>query len=333
MGDETRIPGPARTEAEIQRWLTERLEKELELPPDSIHPKKPLSRFGVDSIVAVSLSAELEDWLGQSLPPTLFAEYSTIEALARFLAHDKAKPAGGTPAPTDLAAPARETRPVTRGSDTRDWTPIQQRVRKVLQVLVRILCRLDWRESEALPESGPFVLAANHLSVLDTPILFALLTRPAAFFVSAHMKSFPIARWFLSRVSHTIWVSRGEGDVGAIQSALAVLRSDGVVIVAPEGIITRGGGLTKGRSGAAYLAAAAGVPVVPLAAWGQENALRRWTRLRPVDVAVRIGSPLYLTQGNTSAKALEAGTEAIMIALARMLPPEYRGYYRKMVSG
>lgn len=314
----------ARTEREIRDWLATRLERELELPAGSIDVRRPVSRYGLDSLAAVSLSAELEDWLGRELSPNILIEHPSIEVLAYQLA--------GEPAALDTPMPIRTpaVTPPPESSNTEvcsSWSPLQRMTQWILSFLIHLLCRLKLDGSGGFPASGPYVLATNHLHVLDTPMVFALLPSPAVFFVSAHMKGFRIANWFLSRVADTIWVSRGEGDVQAIQSALAVLRSGGVVAVAPEGKISKSGGLLKGQTGTAYLATQADVPILPIVAYGQEKFFRYWLRLQRVPVTVRIGALIRLPAGKATAKQLETYTDSVMVALARMLPEEYRGVY------
>lgn len=72
--------------AEIQEWLVTRLSKRLGLPPDEMDIRQPLAQYGLDSRTALSLSGELEDWLGRELSPTLVWDYPTIEELALHLA-------------------------------------------------------------------------------------------------------------------------------------------------------------------------------------------------------------------------------------------------------
>ncbi len=332
MIEETQAEDRTLTEAAIQAWLVARIEAALDLAPGKVDIHKPLSRFGLDSMIAVGLSADLEDWLGRTLAPTILAEHPTIEALARHLARAVPPAEAETPDRSDpsgihTAGSATNAYP----APTR-WSPLQARIRTILSFLVRRLCRLDTAGSGKFPSSGAFLLAINHLHVLDTPLLFSFMARPAVFFVSSHMKRFPIARWFLSGVANTIWVSRGEGDIQAIQSALAALRAGGVVVVAPEGMISRSGGLLKGRTGVAYLAAQADVPVLPVVAWGQEKAFQHWLRLRRAPISFRIGDLVHLSSGKATARQLEDNTDAIMIALARLLPQKYRGVYGDAVT-
>lgn len=76
---------PGRTSDEIQVWIVARLATELKVATSDIDPKEQLSAFQLDSLKAVTLSADLGDWLGRKLSPTLAWDYPTIERLARYL--------------------------------------------------------------------------------------------------------------------------------------------------------------------------------------------------------------------------------------------------------
>lgn len=76
------------TEATIQAWLVSYLAELLEIDPDSVDVKIPFNRYGLDSLAAVGLTGDLEDWLGLELEPTLLYDYPTIEALAEHLAEN-----------------------------------------------------------------------------------------------------------------------------------------------------------------------------------------------------------------------------------------------------
>ncbi|MCG3198131.1 MAG: hypothetical protein GHCLOJNM_02625 [bacterium] len=73
------------TAAEIQDWLVAKLAQELEIDPRDIDAREPFSTYGLSSVLAVSLSGDLEDWLGRPLSPTLAFDYPSIEALAGHL--------------------------------------------------------------------------------------------------------------------------------------------------------------------------------------------------------------------------------------------------------
>ncbi|MBA2747190.1 MAG: acyl carrier protein [Tatlockia sp.] len=80
---ETRRNSPS--EKEIQTWLVNSLAAELKINPKEIDVKSSFSRYGLDSLAAVNLVSQLEEWLKIELPPTLPYEYPTIELLAEYL--------------------------------------------------------------------------------------------------------------------------------------------------------------------------------------------------------------------------------------------------------
>jgi acyl transferase domain-containing protein/acyl-CoA synthetase (AMP-forming)/AMP-acid ligase II/pimeloyl-ACP methyl ester carboxylesterase/acyl carrier protein len=87
--------------ATIQQWLVTQLAQKLSLPVAQISIHEPFARYGLDSVTAIRLSAELEDWLGRSLTPTVVYDYPTIASLAAYLAGADADPSAplATPSP------------------------------------------------------------------------------------------------------------------------------------------------------------------------------------------------------------------------------------------
>lgn len=71
----------------IENWLIQRIAETLKLNPKQIRLDEPFSNFGLDSVAAVSLAGDLEDWLGFRLPATLIFDYPDIKSLSRYLAH------------------------------------------------------------------------------------------------------------------------------------------------------------------------------------------------------------------------------------------------------
>lgn len=69
----------------IQSWLVTQLADQLSLEAEEINVSEPLTRYGLDSIDAVTLVGDLEDWLDLELPSTLFWDYPTIEKSAQYL--------------------------------------------------------------------------------------------------------------------------------------------------------------------------------------------------------------------------------------------------------
>ncbi|HBB32492.1 MAG TPA: polyketide synthase [Cyanobacteria bacterium UBA8803] len=74
--------------AAIQTWMVTKLAEQLSLDAKTIAVGEPLTRYGLDSIDAVTLVGDLEDWLELELPSTLFWDYPTIEKAAQYLVEE-----------------------------------------------------------------------------------------------------------------------------------------------------------------------------------------------------------------------------------------------------
>jgi len=70
---------------EIQAWLAQKLAEILQLSPEQIDFKQPLAVYGLSSVKAASIAAELEKWLGMTVAPTIVYDYPTIQALSDYL--------------------------------------------------------------------------------------------------------------------------------------------------------------------------------------------------------------------------------------------------------
>ena len=157
--------------------------------------------------------------------------------------------------------------------------------------LLRLFFRPTVRGSEHLPGKGGFVLSANQLSNLDGWALgYALLPRRLRWMGKAEL--FNPVLGPLARRLGIFPVRRGEGDRAAIATAVELARSGSVVVIFPEGTRRRKGfhkrREARPHSGAARVALAAGVPLVPAAIRGTE----RLTRFRQWHVS--FGPPIGL---------------------------------------
>jgi 1-acyl-sn-glycerol-3-phosphate acyltransferase len=200
--------------------------------------------------------------------------------------------------------------------------------------LILLLTRIDVVGVENIPPDGPLIVAPNHIHVLDLPVDFVVVPRRPTVFAADKWRN-KVGGWIMKLVANTIFVARGEADRKALGKAMAVLKTGGTLAIAPEGTRSRTGGLLPGKNGAVYLASRAGVPILPIVAWGQERALGAWAHLRRPDIHVRIAPPIVFPPEAKRAKGeeLDKYTEQLMLTLARMLPPEYRGAYADRFAG
>ena len=137
--------------------------------------------------------------------------------------------------------------------------------RPLAQALIRGWYDFETHGFEKVPSTGPVVMAANHVGWLDGPLLAICSPRPVHALTKLEM--FEGALGAFLTAAGQIPLDRFHVDVGAIRSALCVLREGGAVGVFPEG--ARGTGeMTTPRAGAAYLAMVTGAPVVPVSFLG-----------------------------------------------------------------
>lgn len=147
---------------------------------------------------------------------------------------------------------------------------------------------------ENVPAMGGAVLAANHQSFLDPPIIAAPLTRPVSFMAKSELFTNPYFG-LLIRNLHAYPIRQGRGDRAAIAETVRRLEEGYLVNIYPEGSRTENGELQPLQPGLALVVRRAKVPVVPVAIEGSFAAWPRERRLfRPHPVTVVYGPALRL---------------------------------------
>ncbi|MFP4484704.1 MAG: lysophospholipid acyltransferase family protein [Spirochaetaceae bacterium] len=203
----------------------------------------------------------------------------------------------------------------------------------VIAVLLKLLVRVRAVGVDRVPRTGPLILAINHINFLEIPLLYTLL-RPRRVLGMAKAETWhnPALR-ILANLWEAIPLHRGVADTRAFNRAAEELRRGGIVGVAPEGTRSRHGRLQRANAGIVTLAARTGAPILPVAHYGGEEVFRSFRHFRRARVTVRVGKPIVVAQtdGLTRAQREHYLTE-VMTALARLLPPEYRGYYADCVG-
>lgn len=196
--------------------------------------------------------------------------------------------------------------------------------RPVAHALLRRWYDLEIHGPDRVPQTGPVVLAANHVGWMDGPMLAACSPRPVHALTKLEMFDGPLGP-FLLRAGQ-IPLDRLNVDPRAIRLALAVLRRGDVVGVFPEG--TRGSGdMTNPRAGAAYLALVTGAPVVPVSFLGTRLPGGSSSSIPPRGsrVAITYGEPLHLEPRpwpRTQADVAEAAAEVTGAILRTMKAAE-----------
>jgi 1-acyl-sn-glycerol-3-phosphate acyltransferase len=194
-----------------------------------------------------------------------------------------------------------------------------------------LFLRLTARQVEGLDRlpPAPYILATNHLSYLDVPLIYSYLgSDKLTAWVAEKYARHPIFR-LIVRLGRGIYIQRGQIDRQALRAAVEVLRAGNIFGVSPEGTRSKTGRLMRAKTGAAYLAMQAQVPVVPVALTGTEAAVRKLIRLQRPELTIRFGRPFRLhgLEGAGRADSLRRATDEIMCRIACLLPPAYRGFY------
>lgn len=190
--------------------------------------------------------------------------------------------------------------------------------RRVGQLLAHVVWDTHVTGAERVPRTGPVVLAANHVTLLDGPLLVGASPRPLHVLVKAEMFRGPVG--LVLRGAGQIPVDRTMGRP-ALQSALGVLRRGDAVGIFPEG--TRGRGTVEQvRAGAAWLAVHGGAPVVPVAILGTRRTGESHRGLPGLrrDLHVEFGDPVHVAgEGLSRREAIDRAAAAVRDALAALV--------------
>jgi 1-acyl-sn-glycerol-3-phosphate acyltransferase len=163
-------------------------------------------------------------------------------------------------------------------------------VRAVLQPAMLIYFRVSRTGMDHVPRKGGVLLAPNHRSFLDPFVLAICVRRPIYFVAKQELFSKRFQAWLLNSLG-AFPIKRGESDEESMETARILLARGEYVMIFPEGTRIRKGSLGKPKRGVGRLALQTGVPVVPVAVTGSENARRGW-KIRPAKVKIRLGRPL-----------------------------------------
>jgi 1-acyl-sn-glycerol-3-phosphate acyltransferase len=186
----------------------------------------------------------------------------------------------------------------------------------VLRPLTSALFAAHVVGAENVPASGPLVVAANHRSYLDPPLLGTWFPRVLHYMAKRELFENPLIGAVLRSV-HAFPVERDRADLGAIKHALGLLKRGECVGIFPEGR-RNSDGAAKARGGAILIAATARCPVVPVGLVRTDLAVRKWRGAR---VEVRIGEPLIFqgTERKPTKVEIERWTEELSASIERLL--------------
>jgi 1-acyl-sn-glycerol-3-phosphate acyltransferase len=204
-------------------------------------------------------------------------------------------------------------------------------VRWITRILLTLIARTEITGWDNLPKEGSLIITGNHAGRLEVLLVYYLLDRQDIIVMIAEKyRQSAFWRWFVRRVNG-IFIDRYNADFTALRQVLKRLQDGGVLAMAPEGTRSPSGTLQEAHWGAAFLAAKAGVPVVPVGATGthDKQVVEHLKRLKRIQIRLRIGKPYTLPPliPRHREAQLQQYTDEIMCQIAALLPEELRGFY------
>jgi 1-acyl-sn-glycerol-3-phosphate acyltransferase len=181
--------------------------------------------------------------------------------------------------------------------------------------------------TDNFPAEGPFLIASNHASHLDPPMVGCQIAKQMRFFARKSLWNNRLLAWWLDQVE-TIPVERDSGDIGAIKKVLLALKEDRAVVLFPEGTRSPDGHLQKAKAGVGLMACKTGVPVVPCRVYGSFAAFGKGAKVPRFGTPVSIvfGPPIAAAEYDDPAAGkarYETAAQRIMERIAALPEPRY----------
>lgn len=177
---------------------------------------------------------------------------------------------------------------------------------------------------EKMIESGPAILAMNHVSFVDPPLAGLATNRQLAILARRSLLDWPIIGRILPNIG-VIPVNRGGVDMTALKKLVRVIKDGGATLLFPEGTRSKDGNLQRGQAGVGLIIAKTLAPVVPMRIFGAYEAFPRNGRFRPTPCIVVVGDPIYFTEedlkGASSNELYQRLSDRVMEAIAEIKDP------------
>ncbi|HUH95945.1 MAG TPA: lysophospholipid acyltransferase family protein [Anaerolineales bacterium] len=204
-------------------------------------------------------------------------------------------------------------------------------LRWLLRRFVNLIADVKVTGLENIPSSGAFVIATNHIGLLDAAMLYYILDRTDVFVpIAEKWEKNGLFRW-LAKYANFVFIDRYNPDIKALRRIIGLMEKGNILVIAPEGTRSLTAALAEGKLGAGYLAAKLNRPILPAGIAGTEDRavgenLRHFRRSHIVIRAGKLFSLPPLPVQDRS-EALKKFTDEIMCHIAAELPEKYRGVY------
>jgi 1-acyl-sn-glycerol-3-phosphate acyltransferase len=209
-------------------------------------------------------------------------------------------------------------------------------IKAILKPLLRGIYRIRVEGLESVPKRGPAIIAANHLSFLDSFFIPLVVPKRRVTYLAKadYFKSWKTA-WFFKMVGQIpMDRSGGSKSKAALDTALGVLKEGKLLGIYPEGTRSPDGYIYRGRTGVARLALTAGVPVIPVGLVGTVEVMPKDAKMPRLSgrqtVRVKYGRPLDFSRyagRERDRMVLRSATDEIMYEIMQLSGQEYKDEY------
>lgn len=204
-------------------------------------------------------------------------------------------------------------------------------IKAVFRLIFHILGRVEVIGKENIPFGKPYVVAMNHISIFDPPLIGAFWPEDLEIVGASDVFEKP-GQGQILKIYGVIPVHRGEYDRALMQRVIIAIKAGYPLLIAPEGGRSHVTAMRRAFPGVAYIVEATGVPVVPVGIVGTtDDFWQRAKRGERPQLEVRIGLPIILPliteKGAARREARQRNADLVMQHLAGLLPEDYRGVY------
>jgi len=169
--------------------------------------------------------------------------------------------------------------------------------------LFKVLFNWEVKGKENIPKKGGFIIASNHLSYLDPPVIGIASPRKLHYLAKSSLFKIPVLN-FLIKIYGAIPIEREKEYSISIRKGLEILKKGGGLVIFPEGTRNPKGEVKIPKKGVAFLAYKTGVPVIPVKIKGTEKALSVGGKfIKPAKIKVIFGPPIKAENNNYSNQA------------------------------
>jgi 1-acyl-sn-glycerol-3-phosphate acyltransferase len=204
-------------------------------------------------------------------------------------------------------------------------------IRWILRKLIDLIARVEIHGLENVPKEGAYIVATNHLGMLDATMFFYGIDRWDVFIpVAEKWEENAFLRW-VGKYLNFVFIDRFNSDLKAMRQIIRLMESGHILIIAPEGTRSRAGSMIEGKPGVSYLAAKLKRPILPVGLAGTEDkaVLDNLRHFRHSSIILRVGKVFSLPSlpSKERDQALKRDTDEIMCRIAALVPEKYRGVY------